>query len=464
MSDSIELSLTKESKAQIASKPLIEENTTHLIASKEKLNLTLFLLAKTLSLLGSNVYNFALSLYILKITGSGLSFALNVMIGFVPKILLGPIAGVIADRVDRKKVAVMLDAASSAVVFGLLGFWVFAGFKVGIIYLASLLLSLISVFYDTVINASIPKLVSDKSLVKINTFTHISISLSGILGPVLGGLAYGLISIEVFLMVNAISFLISATCALFMNFSLNERKQTKIPAEAQESPESNTSKKHFFRDLKEILFFVGQQKLLVTIFKYSLLINFVLMASISVIFPYTINTFLKMTSEQYGFFQACFSFGILVASIVYASKKGKTKNAAGIATGIAGLGVCVGLSGLPTLFAGSARQWLVPYYMLLLLAIGIFMVIANTPIMVGIQRLTPGHMLGRIMGVLGTLTGGIAPIGILLAGLLIDKVHPFILLAVSGAFTALMAVLLFFNKQFTEKAFDAAIEANRPTE
>ncbi|MDR3598263.1 hypothetical protein [Clostridium sp.] len=73
--------------------------------------------------------------------------------------------------------------------------------------------------------------------------------------------------------------------------------------------------------------------------------------------------------------------------------------------------------------------------------------VINTSIMVAIQRLTTEKLRGGIAVILGTLSGGIAPLGGILAGVLIDKIHPRIILSVSGVIVILAAVNMMWNKE-----------------
>ena len=62
----------------------------------------LYSIAKTVSLFGSSIYSFALGLYVLQITGSALNFAITLILGTIPMIVMNPFAGVIADKVDKR--------------------------------------------------------------------------------------------------------------------------------------------------------------------------------------------------------------------------------------------------------------------------------------------------------------------------------------------------------------------------
>ena len=65
-------------------------------------NFMRFLTGRTLSVLGGNVLRFALSLYILEQTGSAAEYGTVLALGYLPVILLAPVGGVLADRVDRR--------------------------------------------------------------------------------------------------------------------------------------------------------------------------------------------------------------------------------------------------------------------------------------------------------------------------------------------------------------------------
>lgn len=80
--------------------------------NQELRNICLYSIAKTVSIFGSSMYSFALGLYVLHITGSALNFAITLILGTIPMIVMNPFAGVIADKVDKKKLVVCMDLLS----------------------------------------------------------------------------------------------------------------------------------------------------------------------------------------------------------------------------------------------------------------------------------------------------------------------------------------------------------------
>lgn len=61
------------------------------------------------SQIGTVLYTFVMSLYVLKLTDSGMYFALNLAISMIPIILIMPLAGVLADRWNKKTMVLIMD-------------------------------------------------------------------------------------------------------------------------------------------------------------------------------------------------------------------------------------------------------------------------------------------------------------------------------------------------------------------
>lgn len=75
-------------------------------------NFLLLLLGKFISLVGDEFQDFALSLYVLEITGSAVKFASVLAVATIPKVIFGPICGVFSDWFDKKKLMILLNCIS----------------------------------------------------------------------------------------------------------------------------------------------------------------------------------------------------------------------------------------------------------------------------------------------------------------------------------------------------------------
>ncbi|OGO78702.1 MAG: hypothetical protein A2Y23_08560 [Clostridiales bacterium GWB2_37_7] len=415
-------------------------------ASKEKLNLILFSAGKLVSLMGSYIYSFAISLYILKVTGSGTSFAFSIFIGTIPRVLLSPIAGSLSDRVDKKKMIVGLDFLSGFVLLGLLALSLIYGIRLPFIYAASFILSVISTFFNNCFNAAIPSLVTDKSLMKINAYGRSIDSVSQILGPVMGGMVFGLISMKLFFLMNGVSFILSAISEMFIDFNYNKARESKSEGNAK------LCLRTVWEDIKEVVVFIKGNKILSVVMPFSISCNFFLAASFSVVLPFVVNNVLGMSSVQYGMIEGAFPVGMLVTAIIISKLPEKEKNRKGLFIGIMGMGVLSIAMGLPVLdmFIGLNVQLVFLYYMSMLFMYAIFLLMLDMPMMVVMQRTIPSEMLGRVMGVLMTISGGLTPLGILLTGVFIEIIPAYMVFFATGIYFVIASFVMYKSKGIQE--------------
>ena len=414
--------------------------------SKEKLNLILFSMGKLVSLLGTYIYTFAISLYVLKITGSGTSFAFSILVGTIPRVILSPVAGSLSDRVNKKKMIVGLDFLSGFVLLGLLVIAMIYGVRLPFIYATSFILSVISTFFNTCFNTAIPSLVTDKSLMKINAYNRSIDSVSQILGPMLGGVVFGLISMELFFLINGLSYILSAVSEMFIDFNFNKTRVRKVEEKVKLSLGT------VWMDIKEVVRFIKGNKILSIVMPFSIASNFFIVACFSVVLPYVVNNVLGMSSVQYGMIEGAFPVGMLLAAIIIGKLPEQGKKRKGLFIGLIGMGVASIIMGLPVLdmFISLNLQLIFWLYMVMLFVLAIFLVMLDMPLMVVMQRTIPNDMLGRVMGVIGTISAGLIPLGILLAGVSIDIIPAYIVFFITGIYFIIAAIILNKSKAMQE--------------
>lgn len=194
----------------------------------KKRNFTLVILGKFVSLLGTIFFQeFALSLYVLNQTGSGTKFASVLAIALIPKLILGPFAGVLADWFDRKKMVVILDMLSGVIVAGFGVLFMVNGFLSLLqIYILVLALSIISVIFNPTMGTMIPMIVKKEELGDANAINSLVTSITSIIAPLIAGIVFGLAGLLPVLVINAISFMLSAFSESFIQVIM-EKKQRR---------------------------------------------------------------------------------------------------------------------------------------------------------------------------------------------------------------------------------------------
>lgn len=190
------------------------------LQAKEKKNIWLLIAGMGVSRIGTLAFSFAIGLYILTITGSSMSFAVSMVLSAVPRILVSPLSGIVADKYSKKTIVVLGDILSGLVVLALL---LQQEVSVLSLYVAIASLSVLNTFFSTAITASLPNLVKDDNLMKLNSSFEVFRSLAAIFGPMLGGLLFGFGTLKWIIIINGVSFILSGLSEMFIDFKFNSK-------------------------------------------------------------------------------------------------------------------------------------------------------------------------------------------------------------------------------------------------
>jgi MFS family permease len=164
-----------------------------------------------ISLLGDNFNSVATIGLALAITdGSGLSVGLMLALRTVPCLVFSNVAGVWADRHDRRRLLIILDLLLATATLGYL--LVHEPAHLWLLYTLSMLMGILAAAFGTVRSAFVPDVVSKEVLVTATGLTQVSFGLATLLGYALGGLAIAAMGRDAAFVINAASFALSAAC------------------------------------------------------------------------------------------------------------------------------------------------------------------------------------------------------------------------------------------------------------
>ncbi|HBE9438275.1 transporter, Major Facilitator Superfamily (MFS) [Clostridioides difficile] len=189
-------------------------------------NFNLMILGQIISLFGASILKFALSLYILDITGKAEIFATILAVSSIPIIIFSPIGGAIADIFNRRNLMVIFDFSSSLTVLVLAVFLFNNNGSILLVGIIMTILSVISTMYQPTVQSSTPLLVDNEHLMNANGIVAGVASLTNIAGPVLGGVLYGVIGINAIIVISCVSFFLSAIMEIFIQIPFIKQEQT----------------------------------------------------------------------------------------------------------------------------------------------------------------------------------------------------------------------------------------------
>ena len=166
-------------------------------------------LGQVVSQMGDWFDTIAVYTIILQLTGSGRAVGLLLVARFVPSFLLGSLSGVVADRFSRRSIMIVSDLLRAVVVLGFL--FVRRADQLWIIYFLTVLQLALSTFFEPAKTAIIPSIVSDRELVAANAISSVTWSAMLTLGAAIGGLVTGWFGTDVAFILDALTYLLSAT-------------------------------------------------------------------------------------------------------------------------------------------------------------------------------------------------------------------------------------------------------------
>lgn len=412
-----------------------------IIKNKEDKNSILFYLASLISIFGTAIYTFAISLYVLKITGSSLSFSTTLILSILPIILLNPIVGTIVDIFDKKKLIILANLLNGVflLVIYLISIW--KGLGVGIIYLSTFIISSINIIFDVSITSSIPNIVSREKIVNINAGNRIIDSISSVLGPVIGGIVFVTFNIETFILFNSISFLISSILDWQIDFNLYKSNDS--------NKSRDISKKiNYFSEMKEGLkYLLGQKNITDSIILF-IVVNFFISFSVSIPMPIVLNNILRIPEKNYGFIQSGFPIGMIIGSIIVKKiiNKFKLNNIFSFAGIIMSVGII--LLSLPLVVRINKYNinYISTYYFTIMIFIGGCISLIDIPFTHNLQTNINEEYRGRVISLTISLIKTVVPISYLISGILVDKIAPYIIVLSGGVMILLISIILYIYR------------------
>ncbi len=372
-------------------------------------NLLLVVLGQFVSGFGTMMQSFALSLYVLRRTGSAALFSSVLVVSVIPRILITPIAGVITDRFSRKKMIVLMDFASSLTVGIFCIVYIITGeLNMLSIYILALLLATISSFFSPSMGAIIPDIVKRENLADANSIRALPESILSLLSPLAAGLLFGIFGLLPIMIVNAISFFASAVSEMFIKI-----KKESILHKDNKEPYIESLKQglRFIKTLPEIIMMVG----------VAVIANFALAPIFSVALPIVLLKDFGISEQLYGVFNSLTTIGMLIGPIFAASiikRYHYSKLVWSILAFNGVLSLLIAIFSFSGLFSSVYINYVAMIILINILVVTIVWV--NLAITTASQLLVPKDMMGRVSSVLGTFSMIAMPLGTALMGSLLE--------------------------------------------
>lgn len=393
-----------------------------------KRNIILFLSSQTISLFGSLLVQYAIMWHITLTTESGLMMTLFIVCGFIPTFLLSPVAGVWADRYNRKKLIIIADAMIAISTF-VLAIVFLTGYKeIWLLFVMSAIRAVGAGIQTPAVGAILPQIVPADKLTQVNGVNGTLQAIMMFVAPMASAALLTMATLEAIFFIDVITAAI-AILTLLLFF--------KIPVHVKASAKQTTS---YLADFKQGLTYIQQHPYLKSFFLF-FAVFFVLMAPASFLTPLQVTRTFGDDVWRLTAIEIAFSIGMMAGGAIIASWGGFRNKVHTMAFASLIMAICTFALGLAPFF------WL---YLVFMGTFGIAVPLFNTPTTVLIQERVDESYLGRIFGIFSMISTSMMPIGMLIFGPIADVIAIEWLLIGTGLLMIVISLLLSRNKQLVE--------------
>jgi len=401
-------------------------------------NFVLVAIGRVVSAFGNQILRYALPLYLLIQTGSSALFGSILAISFIPMLLLFPIGGIIADRLNKRNIMLVLDLCT-AILISI--FCILSG-KIDIIPLMAVTMIILYGLDGAdrpAVKASIPALVEKKHMMKANSIIDMVDSTASMAGPVLGGILFAAFGLMPILYISIACFFASVVLDIFIRIPFEKRAMT------------NNIFKTGIIDLKESFRFMLKEqpvlgKISVVFAASNLLLTCLILIGLPVIITQQLGFAPDTANRLYGYAQGIFAAGAILGGFLASVLSEKLKSKKGTFL-LIGCSLCV-------LIGGAALQMLrssIAVYLILTGSCGLLLTlhtIFQIQMMTYLQLLTPKNLIGKVISCFMCIVMCTMPLGQVLYGFAFEHIGRNIPLLFYAAGLTMIAVSICTYRTF----------------
>lgn len=360
--------------------------------------------------------------YVTETTGSPSVLAFMYVLAFLPMGLLSPFGGVIADKYNRKAIIIACDAILAASGLAIAAWIALAGPSVMAIGLFCAAFGITAGFRGPAFNATMPLLVPERHLMRINGMDSLLGSISMIAAPALGILLYTSFGLQASILLGGIG----ATVAVITMFL------AKLPKHLKHE------KAGAWQSLKEGASALAVQPGLL-ILTVAVALGMLAYGPIDSLLPLMVSSHFGGDGFAASLLAAVFGTGMLAGALVLMAINPQRKLARIIIVAAFIVGAGAFVSG----FIPSDGYW---WFVACMGALAIACAWFNAPLMTLLQKGIPEDKLGRVMGLFTAMTGLAIPIGTALGGGIAEATSTPVFFSIDGLFIIAIAMVIALSK------------------
>ena len=408
------------------------ENSTYTIEPKWMRKFIPIWTAQIFSLLGSGLVQFALVWWITQETGSAATLAMATFVAILPEVILGPFAGALVDRLNRRYVMIFADAIIALLTLSLAILFAFDLVQIWHIFVVLFFRSVGGIFHWPAMQASTSLMVPDKHLARVAGVNQALHGGLNIIAPPLGALLMSLLPFYQVIGVDVITAIIAILPLLFI----------RIPQPVRSDASEMLTPRLLFKDVAEGFRYMKKWKGLLYLAMLAALLNFLLLPS-DTLMPLIVTQHFNKGVWELSLVQSCFGIGVVVGGLTLGVWGGFKSKIVTCLSGVVGLGLGVLIFGL----APANLFWMGVVGAAML---GFMNPIANGPLQAIMQSKVAPEMQGRVMGTLGSICSAMMPLSMLVVAPVAEFLGLRVWYWAGGALTIVLAAWAFMVPSIME--------------
>lgn len=365
-----------------------------------KRNFLLLEFGQFVSQCGNGIFLLAFSWYVLSRPNGTVEFSFLMLFGALPGLLLAPFFGVLVDRLSKRTILVTSDLLRGISFFLLSLVLTQQTVEFSLLAVFCVVNGVLFFIFDPTLKASLPLIVDIDNLEKANSVDSAVASFSGLISMFIGGMLLAFVGVERCFFINSVTFTLSAICSFFV----------RIPKVSQEN--GKLTLRVAFAEMKSTLGFISRDNNLSYLMVLGLILTAFIMPTGNVIFPILLKSVIQFKALAFSIIQGGYPLGIIVGVCV--CMRIKTDDG-----GIFRLVYVCGVLMAAIIFGWGAVANFYPVnsgicasvLMMSVIGMGVLTVVMMIKTTTYFQRVTPKHLLGKVISFYQMIASSLVPIG-----------------------------------------------------
>ncbi|MCW4011593.1 MAG: MFS transporter [Candidatus Bathyarchaeota archaeon] len=354
------------------------------------------------SLFGSSLVRFALIWWLTQLTGSAQVLATASLMAFLPDLVIGPFAGVLVDRLDRKKIMIAADGFT-ALATGVLAILYLRG-SLEVTYVYGLLLarSLGTAFHFPAMESSIALMVPKNQLQRVSGLKQSVNGLINIVGPPVSAFLIAFLPLEWILAIDIVTALVAILPLLVTSIPSPENKDKRITVSSVLS------------DFKAGFDFLLGWKSLLLFALMIMLVHIVVIPAMSLM-PLLVTDIFGGEATEFALIESVFGVGVLIGGLTLTAWGGFRKKTKTIISSLILCGV-----GFLIVWMAPSAQFYIGILGTFIFAFSVSIVAASIGALQ--QTVIPSEIQGRVFTLIRSATNAMPALGLAIAGPITESI------------------------------------------